>query len=79
MAHSSRVSQCLTGAEEGLGPSRPGEAQGLEPSKVQYLDSFCVLLIKGANVKSVSCIHLPTWGDQWRRVLHRAEVGHQHG
>jgi hypothetical protein len=36
---------------------------------VQYLDSFCVLLIKGANVEGIGGIHLPAWGNQWGRVL----------
>ena len=39
------------------------------PGQAPYLDSFCVLLIKGANVEGVGCIHLPSWGDQWGRVL----------
>lgn len=61
--------QCLIGTKEGQGPPRAGQAQGSGPGMVQYLDPFCVLFIKGANVKSISCIHLPTWGDQWGWVL----------
>lgn len=82
MAHGSQGSQCLTGAEKGQGPSRPDQTRpgpGVRAKQGAYLDSFCVLLIKGANVKGVRCIHLPAWGDQWRRVLCRAEAEHQHG
>lgn len=35
------------------------------------LDSFCILFIKGTNVKSISCIHLPSWWDQGGRILQR--------
>lgn len=45
----------------GPGPGGGGQAQ--------YLDSFCVLLVKGANVEGIGGIHLPSWGDQRGRVL----------
>lgn len=38
------------------------ELRAERPGKGQYLDSFRVLLIKGANVEGVCRIHLPSWG-----------------
>lgn len=51
-------------------PDRPGSGLRWErPGQAQYLDSLCVLLVKGANVKGVSSVHLPSRGDQRGRVL----------
>lgn len=44
-------------------------AQVGEAGAPLYLDSFCVLLIKGTNVEGISSIHLPSRGDQRGRVL----------
>lgn len=81
MAHSPQGCHSVSqGPRRGKGhPEQARFSQGSEPGMVQYLDPFCVLFIKGANVKSISCIHFPTWGDQWGWVLRRARVGHQLG
>lgn len=51
-------------------PDKPGSGLRWErPGQAQYLDSLCVLLVKGANVKGVSSVHLPSRGDQRGRVL----------
>lgn len=55
------------GVSQGRGGRRMPAGLGLElraerPGKGQYLDSFRVLLIKGANVEGVCRIHLPSWG-----------------
>lgn len=39
-----------------------------------YLDSFSVLFIKGPNVKSISCIHLPAWWNQGWWILQRHQA-----
>lgn len=80
MTHSPQESHSvLQGQRRGKGYLDQAKLRVQGPGKVQYLDSFCVLLVKGANVKSIGCIHLPTWGDQRRWVLHRARVGYQQG
>ena len=39
-----------------------------------YLDTLGVLFIKGANVKSICCVHLSSRWDQRRRVLEGREA-----
>lgn len=56
----------LAGLVQGLTEAEKGQGCC---AQAQYLDSFCVLLVKGANVEGIGGVHLPSWGDQRGRVL----------